>query len=294
MGKKLAGKVAIVTGAGNGIGRAEAIALARQGACVVVNDLGGATDGTGRSFQAADNVVMDIREKGGTAVANYDSVADPCGADRIIQSAIDNFGRIDILVNNAGIVNTGIVFNIADNDFNKIIKVHLYGHFYCIRSACRLFKQQKSGSIINTSSTAGLGLIGGVHYSAAKEGIIGLTRSVAMEMARYNVTCNAIRPAAITRMTQAATSEKENMMTHQYWMDVLASPMVMKSTPEDIAPFVVFLAGDEAAGLTGHTFYVCRGHISLYSEPARIKSIYSDDTWTLDQIRQDFSLIKPD
>ena len=297
MDNKLAGKVAVVTGAGNGIGRAEAIALAREGASVVVNDLGGATDGTGQSSQAADTVVREIQEKGGTAVANYDSVADPQGADRIVQTAMDNFGRIDILVNNAGITLAQMIFNISDDDFDKIIKVHLYGHFYCTRRVCRLFKEQKSGRIINTSSTSGLGLPGGIHYSAAKEGIIGLTRSVAMEMARYNVTCNAIRPVANTRLINAVKPKLTDTVQQKYqkYLDeVITSPLAPESKPEDIAPFVIFLSGDEAAGLSGHTFYVCRGQISLYSEPARIKSIYSEDIWTLDQIRHGFSFIKPE
>lgn len=297
MDKKLAGKVAVVTGAGNGIGRDEAIALAQEGANVVVNDLGGATDGTGRSSQAADNVVKEIQEKGGVALANYDSVADPQGADRIIQSAIDKFGRIDILINNAGITLAQMIFKITDDDFDKIMKVHLYGHFYCTRSACRLFKEQKSGRIINTSSTSGLGLPGGIHYSAAKEGIIGLTRSVAMEMARYNVTCNAIRPVANTRLISAVKPKITDSVMQKYekYLDeVITSPKAPESTAEDIAPFVVFLASDESARLTGRTFYVCRGQISLYSEPARIKNIYTDDTWTIDQIKRDFFQIKPD
>ena len=157
MAKRLGGKVAVVTGAGRGIGRAEALALAAEGAKVVVNDLGGAGNGTGASTSPADEVVEEIRKLSGEAVANYDSVATPEGGENIIKTAIDNFGRIDILVNNAGILRDRMIFNMSPEEWDLVIKVHLYGHFHCTKPACVYFRQQRGGRIINTSSTAGLG-----------------------------------------------------------------------------------------------------------------------------------------
>ncbi|MFQ5925792.1 MAG: SDR family NAD(P)-dependent oxidoreductase, partial [Dehalococcoidia bacterium] len=201
MGDRLKGKVAVVTGAGRGIGRAEALLLAEEGAKVVVNDLGGAPDGSGEATSPADEVVKEIKDRRGEAVANYDSVATPEGGENIIKTAIDTFGRLDILINNAGILRDRMVFNMSPEEWDAVIKVHLYGHFNCTRPACVIFRQQRSGRIINTSSEAGLGNMGQANYSAAKEGIVGFTRTVARDMGRYGVTCNAIRPIAATRLT---------------------------------------------------------------------------------------------
>lgn len=294
MGQRLSGKIAVVTGAGRGIGRAEALALASEGAKVVVNDLGVALDGTGYSTSPADEVVTEIQKGGGEAVANYDSVATAEGSERVIKAATDSFGKIDILVNNAGILKTRMIFNISDGEWDEVIKVHLYGHFYCTRAACRWFRQQKSGRIINTSSLAGLGVPGAVHYSAAKEGIIGFTRSVAREMARYNVTCNAIRPEAVTRLVQIAqpkTGETQETVDHKTTF-IAEVASIATSSPEDIAPLVIYLASDEAASVTGRTFLVRHGEISLYSEPAPIRTVYKDGTWTVDELEHAFSAMQ--
>ncbi|HIE17809.1 MAG TPA: SDR family oxidoreductase [Dehalococcoidia bacterium] len=288
MAKRLDGKVAVVTGAGRGIGRAEALALAVEGAKVVVNDLGGAGNGTGASTSPADEVVEEIKRLGGKAVANYDSVATPEGGENIIKAAIDNFGRIDILVNNAGILRDRMIFNMTPEEWDLVIKVHLYGHFYCTRPACVYFRQQRSGRIINTSSTAGLGNMGQANYSAAKEGIVGFTRTVARDMGRYGVTCNAIRPNAGTRLTLTpelkAAWEKAKAQGLRPATGSVTIDELEKMTPEMIAPLVVYLASDEAANINGCTFWIGGGRIGIYSEPEIRTSIIKDGTWTLEEL----------
>ncbi len=199
MGDLLKGKVAVVTGSGNGLGRAEAIAIAAQGAKVVINDLGTTSDGKGQDKGPAERVVNEIKAAGGTAVPSYASVGTVEGAESIIKTAVDNFGRLDILVNNAGFNRDRMIYNIPDEDWNAVLSVNLSGTFYCTRAACRIMKDQKYGRIISTSSHAGLGNMGQSIYSAAKEGIVGLMRTVARDMQRYGVTCNVIRPVSGTR-----------------------------------------------------------------------------------------------
>ena len=267
MGDRLKGKVAIVTGAGGGIGKGEALALVSEGAKLVINDLGGAADGTGTATSAADKVVAEIKEKGGEAVANYDSVATEKGGENIIKTAVDAFGKLDILVNNAGILRDKMVYNMTEEEWDIVMKVHLYGHFFTTKYACLFFREQKSGGrIINTSSTAGLGsTIGQPNYGAAKEGIIGLTRQVARVMDRYGVTCNAIRPTAGTRLTLSDAMRKVTPQeTIEQWE---------QQRPEDIAPLIVWLASDEAANVNGRTFRVVTGEIGLYTEPVLEKKI---------------------
>jgi NAD(P)-dependent dehydrogenase (short-subunit alcohol dehydrogenase family) len=289
MSNRLAGKVAVVTGAGRGIGRAEALALAAEGAKVVVNDLGGAADGTGASHAPADEVVAEIKKLGGDAEANCDSVATPEGGENIIKTAIDKFGRLDILVNNAGVLRDRMVFNMSEEEWDTVIKVHLYGHFHCIRPSCGVFRQQRSGRIINTSSLAGLGNMGQANYSAAKEGIIGLTRTVARDMGKYGITCNAIRPGAATRLTMTPElfaawdkAKAEGGATAEGIGD--AAALLAKATPEMVAPLVVYLCLDEAANINGCTFEIHGGHIGLYSEPAIISEVEKDGMWTVDEL----------
>lgn len=306
----LDGKVAIVTGSGRGLGRAEALLLASEGAKLVINDLGSGADGAGAASTPANDVVNEIKNLGGQAVANYDSVSTWKGGENIIKTAIDAFGRIDILVNNAGILRDRMIFNMTDDEWDIIQKVHVYGHFYCTRHATPYFRQQRSGRIINTSSQAGLGNMGQANYSAAKEGIVGFTRSVAMDMAKYGVTCNCIRPLAATRLTlspelKAAMEKKAAEMgggkltssnnpvanliekktseaSGGLMIDIEAESK--KMSPEHIAPLVVFLASDAAANINGRTFYVGGGEIGLYSEPAITSSIYKDDFWTVKEL----------
>ncbi|HEX9976437.1 MAG TPA: SDR family NAD(P)-dependent oxidoreductase [Dehalococcoidales bacterium] len=281
MGDRLKGKVAIVTGAGRGIGRGEALALASEGAKVVVNDLGGAVDGTGAAKSPADDVVAEIKKMGSDAVANYDSVASWKGGENIVKTAIDAFGRLDILVNNAGILRDRMVFNMSEEDWEIIMKVHLFGHFFTTRHACTVFRQQRSGRIINTSSVAGLGAtFGQANYGAAKEGIVGFTRQVARDMGRYGVTCNAIRPNAGTRLT---LSDELKVAWKKAGMEA-AIGMLEQARPEDIGPLVAWLASDAAANINGRTFYVQTSRVSIYAEPVEEKSITKAGFWTTDDM----------
>lgn len=277
MAERLDGRVAIVTGGGRGIGRGEAIALASEGAKVVVNDLGGAVDGSGASTSPADEVVAEIMRFGGEAVANYDSVATMQGGESLVRTAVDSFGRIDILVNNAGILRDRMVFNMSEEDWDSVLKVHLYGHFSTIRAVSPLFRQQRYGRIVNTSSVAGLyaTTYGQANYGAAKEGIVGLTRKVARDMGRYGVTCNCIRPSAGTRLTLSDDMKKTRE-------DTVIRFQSLK--PEDIAPLVVWLASDDSASVNGRTFYVEAGRIGLYSEPTLEKQLVKIGAWTVDDM----------
>ena len=293
MGDRLQGKVAIVTGAGRGIGRGEALALASEGAKVVVNDLGGARDGTGASTSPADEVVAEIKKLGGEAVANHDSVTTLQGAENIVKTAMDNFSKVDILVNDAGILRDRMVFNMSEEDWDLVLKVHLFGHFYTIRAVSPFFRQQRYGRIINTSSIAGLyaTTYGQANYGAAKEGIVGLTRKVARDMGRYGVTCNCIRPTAGTRLTLSEEMKKART-------EDIAKLEQIK--PEDIAPLVVWLASDDAANVNGRAFYVQTGRIGLYSEPVMEKQLVKAGGWTIDElfnfmpITMTWELVNPD
>ena len=292
MGDRLKGKVAIVTGSGRGIGRAEAMALAAEGAKVVINDLGAASDGSGKSASPAEEVCQEIKKLGGEAVPNFDSVATWAGGENIVKTAIDKFGRIDILVNNAGILRDKMVFNMTEEEWDIIIKIHLYGHFYCTRAATPYMRQQRSGRIINTSSIAGLGNMGQANYSAAKEGIVGFTRTVARDMGKYGVTCNALRPNAATRMTvtdELMAAWKKQFVdaggTDEKVFKEMIDKMVLSSKPEHIAPVVVWLATDEAANVNGATFFISSNDIGIYAEPAVTQKITkAEGFWTVDEL----------
>jgi NAD(P)-dependent dehydrogenase (short-subunit alcohol dehydrogenase family) len=292
MGNRLKGKVAIVTGSGRGIGRAEAMALAAEGAKVVVNDLGAASDGSGNSASPAEEVCQEIKKLGGEAVPNFDSVATWAGGENIVKTAIDKFGRIDILVNNAGILRDKMVFNMTEEEWDIIIKIHLYGHFYCTRAASPYMRQQRWGRIINTSSIAGLGNMGQANYSAAKEGIVGFTRTVARDMGKYGVTCNALRPNAATRMTvtdELMAAWKKQFVdaggTDEKVFKEMIDKMVLSSKPEHIAPVVVWLATEEAANVNGATFFISSNDIGIYAEPAVTQKITkAEGFWTVDEL----------
>jgi Dehydrogenases with different specificities (related to short-chain alcohol dehydrogenases) len=254
-------RVVIVTGAGRGIGRGHALEFARQGAKVVVNDLGAERDGTGDSAGPAGEVVDAIRAMGGEAVVNGDDVADWNGAQRLIQTAIDAFGRLDVLVNNAGFLRDRMVVSTSEEEWDAVIRVHLKGHFAPTRFAGAYWReQQKNGvavdaRVINTSSGAGLmGSVGQGAYSAAKAGIAGLTMVEAAELGRYGVTANAIAPAARTRMTEAVFADTMAAPEDDAF-DVMA--------PENIAPLVVWLGSTDSAGVTGRVFEVEGGMLSV-------------------------------
>ncbi len=254
------GRVVIVTGAGRGIGRGHALEFARQGARVVVNDLGAELDGSGGSTGPAGEVVEEIRAAGGDAVANGDDVADWSGAQAIVQSAIDAFGRLDVVVNNAGFLRDHMIVGTSEDEWDAVIRVHLKGHFCVTRFAGAYWREQsKAGAsvdarIINTSSGAGLlGSVGQGAYSAAKAGIAALTLVEAAELGRYGVTANAIAPAARTRMTEAVFAQ--TMAKPDEGFDVMA--------PENVAPLVVWLGSSDSADVTGRMFEVEGGIISV-------------------------------
>jgi NAD(P)-dependent dehydrogenase (short-subunit alcohol dehydrogenase family) len=287
---KLEGRVAVVTGAGRGIGRAEALALAAEGAKIMVNDAGVSEEGTGASRSPADEACREITAAGGLAVPNYDSVATREGGESIIKAAIEAFGRIDILINNAGILRDRMVFNMNEEEWDSVIKVHLYGTYYCTRPAAVHMRQQRWGRIINTSSIAGLGNMGQSNYSAAKEGIVGFTRSVALDLAKYGVTCNAIRPMAATRgitpELRDAIGKKAAALgiTDQAEIDSYFNKL-FSSCPEHVAAFAAYLCTEEAGFINGRTFYVNGPDIGLYTEPA-VSSRLNRETgcWTMEEL----------
>jgi NAD(P)-dependent dehydrogenase (short-subunit alcohol dehydrogenase family) len=264
MGKLLEGRIAVVTGAGNGIGRAEAIGLAKQGAKVVVNDIGTSYDGIGTSTKPADSVVAEIKKAGGIAVASHDSVATVRGANNIIRTAIDNFGRIDVLINNAGVVrDPQDVAQVSAATWDILIKTHLYGTFNCTHRAAAYMKKQGYGRIVNTSSHVGLGWKGFASYGAAKEGIAGFTRTVARDMAEYGITCNAIRPLAAWRGSKEIT------------------PDMAPNRPEDVAALAVYLASEEAGHINGCIFEVWHGHVGIFEEPPPVREVINKKgAWT--------------
>ena len=288
MANRLAGKVAIVTGAGRGIGRGEALLLAAEGAAVVVNDFGGSAAGEGGSQSPADEVVAEIEQKGGRAVANYANVATMEGGESMVKQALDSFGRLDVLVNNAGILRDRMIFNMTEAEWDAVIAVHLKGHFTATRSAAAIFRQQRSGRIINTSSESGLGNMGQANYSAAKEGIVGLTRTLARDLGRYGVTANAIRPRAATRLTMSPEMEEAARRSAAAGVQRDADgPIAQMATlkPEYVAPLVAYLATDEAAYINGRNFIVGGSQISLMSEPHEERTIFSPHGfWTLDEL----------
>jgi NAD(P)-dependent dehydrogenase (short-subunit alcohol dehydrogenase family) len=271
-----ADRVVIVTGAGRGIGRAHALAFAQAGAAVVVNDLGAATDGGGRSGGPAQEVAAEIRAAGGRALANVDDVADWSGAARLVAAALGTFGRLDVLVNNAGFVRDRTLVNLTETDWDAVIRVHLKGHFLPLRHAAVHWRERaKAGEpvdarVINTSSGAGLrGSVGQGNYAAAKAGIAALTAVAAAELARYGVTVNAIAPAARTRMTEQVFAA--TMAAPENGFDAMA--------PENVAPLVVWLGSAESRDVTGRLFEVEGGTISLASGWQRGPEVRHDGRW---------------
>jgi len=240
------GRVAIVTGAGGGLGRSHAVLLASRGAKIVVNDLGGSRDGTGAGSEMADQVVQEIVDAGGEAVANYDGVHTWEGGSSIVQTALDAFGKVDIVVNNAGILRDVSFAKMEEPQLDLVLKVHLYGAFHVTRAAWPHLRENNHGRVINTSSGSGLyGNFGQANYSAAKLGVYGLTRTLAIEGAKYNITANVIAPAALSRMTE----------------DVFPPELGDKLQPEEVSPLVAYLASDECTE-TGRCFSVGGGYIA--------------------------------
>jgi 3-oxoacyl-[acyl-carrier protein] reductase len=290
--KRLAGKVAIVTGAGNGIGRAEALLLARQGAKVVVNDLGGDTKGDGQDLGIAQKVVQEIQAFGGEAVANGDSVASFQGGANIVNTAIKSFGRLDILVNNAGNSRARVIYNLTEEDWDAVIAVHLKGCFNTVRHAAPIFREQRSGVIINTGSESGLGHFGQANYSAAKEGIVGFTRTVARDLGRFGIRCNAIRPRAMdTRLAggEGGGEEAGKKLAQSFGKNVIGNRGFTSPRPpraEEVAALVAWLCTDSMAGVNGKTFQIGGGEVGLWSEPELIRASFRQEGWDIDSLDQ--------
>ena len=285
MGDRLKGRVAIVTGAGRGIGRGEALLLAQEGAAVVINDFGGSSAGSGSEKGPADEVVDEIKAAGGQGAANYGNIAEFATGEELVKQAVDTFGRLDIVVNNAGILRDRMVFNMSEDEWDAVLAVHLKGHFNLTRAACVVFRQQRSGVIVNTSSESGLGNMGQANYAAAKEGIVGLTRTTARDMGRYGVRCNAIRPRAGTRLTISDEMKAAAERGGAAGMQISALEAFAKANPPDaVAPLVVWLCSDEASNVSGRTFVVGGNIIGLYSEPQVIASIQTDHGWQIDEL----------
>ncbi|MCE7884536.1 MAG: SDR family NAD(P)-dependent oxidoreductase [Actinobacteria bacterium ATB1] len=263
----LDGKVAIVTGAGRGVGRGEALELARQGAKVVVNDLGGGVDGSGADKGPAHDVVQEIKSRGGEAVPNSDSVTDWAGAENLVGTAIDTFGKLDILVNNAGILRDRMIVKMTEEDFDSVIAVHLKGTFACTHHAASYWREQsKAGNqpraaIVNTVSSAGLqGNIGQANYGAAKAGIAALTVITSLELQQYGVRANAIAPGGATRMSGGVISDEAK----QAIADAEAAGEFHRLDPGNSAPMVAWLASDEALHVTGQVFKAVGNEIAHY------------------------------
>ena len=270
----LEGKVAIVTGAGGGLGRAHALLLAEHGACVVVNDLGGARDGTGSSNSMADSVVEEIRNAGGQAAATYGSVTDDDAAKAMVQCAVDNFGRLDILINNAGILRDRSFKNMTDAEWDAVIEVHLRGAYLVTKHSWQqMLTQGDGGRIIMTSSTSGLiGNFGQANYGAAKAGLAGFMRVLALEGIKYGITVNVLAPAALSRMTEDLLPESEET--------------AVRMAPEKVSPTVAWLCTDAAAKVTGRQFCVSGNRTTLLSWQYDVlaERDSSDEPWTVEAI----------
>jgi len=272
----LDGKIAIVTGAGRGIGREIALDFARHGANVVVNDLGGNADGTG-SGKVADDVVAEIQKAGGKAAASYDSVATMDGGKAIFQRALDAFGGCDILVNNAGILRDKTIYNMEESDWDAVIAVHLKGHFCCTQPFARYIREtnRRGARIINFSSVSGLfGNFGQSNYGAAKAGIAGFARVLALELAKYGCTVNTISPGAATRMTIPLMQGR----------GAAVNPDNPLAGPQQIAPVVSWLCSPAAQEFTAQIIHVMRGQVAIMQQPALIRAFKTEHLWTQDDL----------
>jgi len=266
-------KVVVVTGSGGGIGRDIVLAMVREGAKVVVNDLGASVSGEGNDAGPAQAVVNEIKAMGGEAVANTDSVSDAAGAGRIIQTALDTFGRIDVVVNNAGILRDRFFHKMSVDEWDAVIKVHLYGAYYVSRAAATHFKEQGSGNYIHMTSTSGLvGNFGQANYSAAKLGVMALSKSIALDMQKFNVRSNCIAPFAWSRMIGSIPTDTD--------AEKARVERIKQMTPAKIAPLAVCLASDAASDTNGQIFAVRNNEIFLMSQPRPVRSVHRSEGWS--------------
>ncbi len=282
----LDGRVAIITGAGRGIGREHALLFAAEGAKVVVNDLGGGLDGSPGASDPAEEVVAEIRAAGGGAVANHDDVADWAGGERLVRSAVDAFGALHVLVNNAGILRDRVLVNLSEDDWDSVIKVHLKGHFVPLRHAAAYWRERaKAGepvtaAVINTSSTSGLlGNIGQSNYGAAKAGIAALTVIIAEELGRYGVRVNAIAPAARTRMTESTPGLSDQVVAPS------DAAVFDAWDPANVSPLVAALV-DRVCPVTGQVFFVQGGTVRLFRNWTMTATLEKDDRWSVEELAE--------
>lgn len=285
MTNKLQGKTAIVTGAGRGIGRGVALLMSKEGANVVVADIGGSVEGEGSSSAPAQQVVDEIKAAGGTAIPHFGDVSKWDDAEDMVRTAIESWGKLDILVNVAGILRERMIFNMTEQEWDDVIRVHLKGTFATTHFASIHWRQRREyGRLINFTSTAGInGSAGQPNYAAAKAGIIGFTRSCANALVRYNVTANAIAPSASTRMTDRGLAAA-SQMRETGGASLSESDAGSARDPENVAPAVVFLASEQAGNISGRIIAAGGHQISLYSEREPIKHIYSDGPWDIDHL----------
>jgi NAD(P)-dependent dehydrogenase (short-subunit alcohol dehydrogenase family) len=276
---RLDGRVAIVTGAGRGIGRSVAMLLASEGASVVVNDLGGAVDGSGHDTGPANDVVAEIAEAGGKAIANGADISDHAAAEKLVESAIEQFGRLDVLVNVAGILRDRMVFNMTEQEWDDVIRVHLRGTFNTTKFASSHWRSLREESaqnrIINFTSVSGLhGAPGQPNYAAAKMGIVGLTYSSAHALARYGVTVNAISPGAATRMTDSVPTVRRRA----------GRPDRDEWSPDNVAPIVAYLASERSGWITGRVIHSSGYEVSLYNNPEPVSRLIGTEPWGIDDL----------
>ena len=280
MAGALAGKVVVVTGAGRGIGREIAVLCAAEGAKVVVNDLGGSSDGEeGASAGPAQEVVELIRERGGEAVANFDTVAEPGPAANIVKTAIEAFGRIDGVVNNAGILRDRIFHRMSVVDFELVVRVHLLGSFYVAHAAARHFREQEGGAFVHFTSTSGLiGNFGQANYAAAKLGIVGLSKSIALDMQRFNVRSNCVSPFAWSRLIGTIPAETDAEKERVARLQAMS--------PEKIAPLCAYLLSDRAQDVTGQIFAMRMNEVFLMGQSRPLRSVHRAEGWTCDSLAE--------
>ncbi len=294
MGNRLEDKVAVVSGGGRGIGRAVALLLAEEKASVVVNDLGSEVDGTGSMKDAADGVVAEITRKGGKATAIYEDVSTMAGGEAVIQKAVDTYGHVDVLVNSVGVRQDRMIFQMSPEEWDVVIRNSLKVVFTTTKFACILMRQQRSGRIVNLTSDAGMGALGMSNYAAASEGIVGFTRTVARDMGRYGITCNAVSPLARTRLFPGSVESYRPSGMHptpderaglgipepqDNWSGS-GSP----DDPENVAPLVVYLSTEESPNANGYVFGIRGGDIYPYTNPEPERSIYHRGLFSMDEL----------